>query len=106
MSSRKSDARGLLTPSVAGEAEQMAAVVHEFVHIHALYDRGCALFSPDEIDAEQHNEAREDDPRKRLAKRDRGDAGGWGSTYGGGHQQYSSGNSRPYARCAWPEEQV
>src|SRR6185312_1610137 len=36
-------------PSVAGEAEQMAAVVHEFMHRHALEDRGRALFGADEI---------------------------------------------------------
>src|SRR5271169_1663466 len=59
------------TSSVAGEAEQMAAVVHEFVHIHALDDRSRAFLRADEIDAEQTEKATENDPRKQFANWDR-----------------------------------
>ena len=44
---------GRVSLSVAREAEQVAAVMHELVHIHALHDRRGAFFGPDEIDGEQ-----------------------------------------------------
>jgi hypothetical protein len=40
---------------VAGEPEKVTPVMHEFVHIHALDDRGCAFLGPNEIDREQKN---------------------------------------------------
>ena len=67
------------TPSVAGEAEQMAAVVHEFMHVHALDDRSRAFLRADEIDAEQANKAGENDPGKQFANWDRSGPRGGGS---------------------------
>ena len=37
---------------MAGEAEQVTPVVHEFVHVNALDDRGGAFFGADEINCE------------------------------------------------------
>src|SRR3984957_3319121 len=70
---------------VAGEAEEMAAVVHKFMHIHALDDRSRALLRADEIDAEQANEAAENDPGKHFANWDRSGPCGGGSKCRSGH---------------------
>src|SRR5258708_35193323 len=40
-------------PSMAGEAQQMAGVVHELMHIHTVEDGSRALFAADEIDRER-----------------------------------------------------
>src|SRR5271166_3896747 len=42
-----------LSGSVAGEAEQMPSIMHEFVHIHALDDRGRALLRANKIQRKQ-----------------------------------------------------
>jgi hypothetical protein len=55
----------------------MAAVVHKFMHVHALEDVGRALFGADKIDAEQQQKAGKDDPRERFAERNRSGSGSW-----------------------------
>jgi hypothetical protein len=89
---------------MAGEAEQVAAVVHEFMHVRALDNRGCALLRSNELDAEQANETGEDDPGKRFTDRD-SDRAGRGSKCGSCHVELL-GDSRPHARHAWLQEQV
>src|SRR5262249_13358891 len=54
---------------VAGEAEQVAPVMHEFVHVHAGDDRGGAFLDADEIDHRQQEHA-EDEPGHDVAHRD------------------------------------
>jgi hypothetical protein len=59
-----------LSPSVAGEAEQMAAVVEELVDVAARHDREGTLVHANEID-EQQKRACEERPWPQLAERDR-----------------------------------
>src|SRR2546430_2781878 len=68
--------------SVAGEAEQVPAVVHELVHVRAGHDRQGALVHADEVDEGQQGEP-EERPRPQLAQRDgRGERGSAGSGKG------------------------
>jgi len=56
---------------VAGEAQDMAGVVHEFMHIRAV-EQGCRpLLKANEIDAKQEQQAGEDRPGQNIAERDR-----------------------------------
>jgi len=52
------------------KTEQVAAVMEEFVDIHARDERRGPLLSADEIDCQQEKEAAEDGPRQKLADRD------------------------------------
>src|SRR5262249_14247514 len=53
---------------VAGEPEQMASVMQEFVHIHAGDEGGCTLFGADEIEHGKEQQP-EQDPRRQLTQR-------------------------------------
>ena len=55
---------------VAGETEQMAGVMHEFVDVGALEDRGSTLFRANEIDRQNGHQRREYSPGQDLADRD------------------------------------
>src|SRR5580693_5720962 len=90
---------------VAGEAEQMAAIVHELMHVHALDDRSRTLLRADEIDAEQANEAGENDPGQQFAAWDRSGPCRGGSKCRSCHIKLL-GDSRPHTRRAWLQEQV
>jgi hypothetical protein len=59
---------------MTGETEEVAAVVEEFVDIHARDERRRPLFGADEIDCQQKKEAAEDGPWQKLAGRDSGRA--------------------------------
>ena len=52
---------------VAGESEQMAAVMHEFMHVHATDQGGRTFFGPNEIDRQKEKQATENRPWKHLA---------------------------------------
>ena len=54
---------------MAGKAEQVATVVHEFMHIHAANDRGGAFLGTDEIDSQDAKQPCKDDPRQHVAQR-------------------------------------
>src|SRR3974390_1937565 len=54
--------------SVAGEAEQMASVVHEFMHVLAAYQRSSSLLCTHKIDCQQENKPRKYCPRKPLTQ--------------------------------------
>ena len=57
--------------SVAGEAEQVAGVVHELVHMGvAAEDRHRALFDPDEVDDQQRQEHRARQPQRGACHRE------------------------------------
>lgn len=58
--------------SVAGKAEEMTPIVHEFMHIGTGNEGGRAFLRADEIDGEQKEKASEDDPRQGLPNRNRG----------------------------------
>src|SRR5215203_1711204 len=62
--------------SVAGEAEQVPAVVHELVHPRPGQDRGGALFRAHEVDQQRAHDEREDRPGQQLAQRDDRQCGG------------------------------
>src|SRR4051812_43771242 len=57
---------------MAGEAEQMPAVVDELVQHLARDDRRRALVHADQVEQSQQDHAREQGPRRELAQRDRG----------------------------------
>src|SRR5262245_40233000 len=62
--------RRLLTmnaSSVAGEGEQVAALVYEFVHVKGVEDGGGACFHTDEEDGQQQKHAAEDGPGQQFA---------------------------------------
>jgi hypothetical protein len=40
---------------VAGEGEEMASIVHKFMHIHARKDRGGAFFDTDKVNRQKQN---------------------------------------------------
>ena len=69
--------RGMRSPSVAGEAEQVAAIMHELVHIHARNDRGGAFLNSDKIDRQQQDTG-EDQPGKAVRAREAEPVGLWG----------------------------
>ena len=54
-------------PLVAGEPEQVAPVVQELMHIHAIKEGCGTLFCAHEIDREQ-GQRREDGPWQHFAK--------------------------------------
>src|SRR6266487_1199331 len=56
--------------SVAGEAEQVTAVVHELVHVVPTDQGRRALFGADEVDHKQAENGGEHGPRKDLPQRD------------------------------------
>jgi hypothetical protein len=56
--------------AVAGEAEEVTAVVHEFVDVHAGDQRGRAFLRADEIDGQEQKEPGEDRPGQDLGQRD------------------------------------
>src|SRR5689334_12381524 len=60
----------VLRRSVAGEAEEVATVVHELVDVVAVDDRRGALFGTDEVEEDQHEQATEDGVGEPLAHRD------------------------------------
>jgi len=47
--------RGDFLDLVAGEAEEMASIVHKFMHIHAGKDRSCALLDTDKANRQKQN---------------------------------------------------
>src|SRR3569623_2256058 len=57
-------------PSVAGEAEHVPAVMHEFVHPGAGDKRSSPLLRADEVERDQCQKTGEDDPRQQLAERE------------------------------------
>src|SRR6266851_3855500 len=67
-------------PSVAREAEQVPAIVHELVHVVPADQGGGALLGADEVEEQQAQHGGEDRPRHDLphrdADRDRLGAGG------------------------------
>src|SRR2546421_5443899 len=68
------------TRLVAGEAEQVPAVVGELVHPLAGHERGGALLGTDEIDRHHGQQQAEDGPGQQLPDRDRcryGDGSDW-----------------------------
>jgi hypothetical protein len=85
------DHDGVGRASVAGEAEQVAAVVQELVDIHARNERCRALLGADEIEREQQHQPGEDRPRQELADRNRPDHRGDGHARQGeiGHVEVS-----------------
>src|SRR5260370_6682 len=58
-----------LCRSVAGEAEEVAAVVQELVHIASRQHRGGALLGADEVQQDQPEQSGEDRPREDLPQR-------------------------------------
>jgi hypothetical protein len=60
------------SPLVAGEAEQVAAVMHELVHIHAFENRHGALFGTDKVDQYEHHQAAKNEPGQELFERNGG----------------------------------
>ena len=52
------------------KAEQVPAVVHELVDIHARDDRGGAFFSADEVDGQQQQQPAEHGPGRQFPERD------------------------------------
>src|SRR5262249_8308246 len=62
---------------VAGEAEQVATVVDELVHVGAGDERRGSLVHPDHVDQQQQGEG-EQCPRRDLAERDGGRMDGLG----------------------------
>ena len=54
---------------VTGEAEQMPPIVHELVHIHALYDRCGAFFSTNEVYSQNAEQSGKNDPGQNFANR-------------------------------------
>src|SRR5262245_20418743 len=63
------------TMSVAGEAEQVPAVVQELVDQLAGEHRGGALVHADQVQQRQQHDPGEHGPRGELAQRDRGEPG-------------------------------
>ena len=55
---------------MAGEAEKVAAVMHEFVDAGAGEQRGRTLLGADEIKRHEAEQAGEDRPGQQLAERD------------------------------------
>jgi hypothetical protein len=47
--------RGSFLDSVAGEGEEMASVVHKFMHIHAGKDRRGAFLNTDKVNGQKQN---------------------------------------------------
>src|SRR5215469_11607314 len=82
-SSDRTMALGLM----AGEAEQVAPVVDEFVDVHAGEDRRRALLGADEIERHQTNQPGKDRPRQDFPQRD-GNGGLDTCVMGDGHANY------------------
>src|SRR5262249_30992271 len=84
--------------SVAGEAEQVATVVHELVDEVARDDRGGAFLGADEVVEQQEHQPTEDGVGKPLTHRD-GDRLGFDLRYCDcGHGAHAPGISRPSRR--------
>ena len=58
----------VIAVSVAGEAEQMASVVNPLVYGRAGEQRSRALLSRDEVQSDQEQHCREDQPRRHLTQ--------------------------------------
>src|SRR5260370_38636431 len=65
--------RRLIIELVAGEGEEVAAVVHELVQVAARDDRGRALLDADEVDQREEKRQDEDRPARNVAQRDNRD---------------------------------
>jgi len=66
---------------LTGETKQVAAVMHELVHVHAADERRGAFLGADEIDRQYQQQAAEDEPGQDFPHRDRrrGDVAGFES---------------------------
>src|SRR5262245_28064053 len=82
--------------SVAGEAEQVPAVVHELVDVGAAEDVQRTLFGADEVEHQHEEQSAEDRIRSDLAKGDGRDRYGYRlRSNGSGHRAYLLGILRP-----------
>src|SRR5271166_1219014 len=72
---------------MAGEAQQVPAVVQKFMHLGAVEERRRALLHADEIEADREEEAAEDRPGQDVGEGNGGGAGG--AKRGGGHAKSS-----------------
>src|ERR1044072_5260531 len=84
--------------SVAGEAEEVAGIMHPLMDTLTRDHRGGTLLGADEVQQDQHQNAEEDRPRsdvpeRQLGGKNRGRGGRLGDMLR--HGRASSGSSRP-----------
>src|ERR1700733_14442255 len=76
---------------VTGEAEQMPSVMHEFVHVAAMNQRGSPLLCADKVDRQQHQQTAKHSPGQKLTDRNGRKSSGLRNRDGGsvGHLETS-----------------